>query len=176
MIIHEGKLHLTWGTGDYEMVAPLIDGNVKPEGIVLNPITLGSPERHWRMMRHHEFDVSELSMSSYMMLADQGSDFIAIPVFAHRRFRHSYIFVNSKQIQKPADLNGKKIGLRTFQATAGIWARGILQEEYGVDLKGVQWFTQDEDDVPFEPNPGWSVTRLPAGTNIDRMLQDGELQ
>jgi 4,5-dihydroxyphthalate decarboxylase len=176
LIIHEGKLHLTWGTGDYELVAPLVNGEVQPEGIVLNPIMIGSPERHWRMMRHHEFDLCELSMSSYLMMSDQGSDVIAIPVFAHRRFRHSYIFVNKKQIQKPKDLIGKKIGLRTFQATAGVWARGILEEEYGVPLSSIEWFTQDEEDIPFEAKADMVFKRLPKDANIDKMLQDGEIQ
>lgn len=170
------KVHLTWGTGDYEIVQPLVDGTVEPEGIVLNPLIQGSPERHWRMIRHEEYDLCELSLSSYLMLYDQHKDFVAIPAFPHRRFRHSFIFVNPDHIKEPKDLIGKKVGLRTFQATAGLWARGILEEEYGVPTSSIKWYTQDPEDITFKPVPSISIEKLPDGANVDLMLQNGELQ
>jgi len=170
------KVYLTWGTGDYELVSPLIDGTIQPEGIELNPLIQSSPERHWRMMRHEEYDLCELSLSSYLMMFNRGRNFIAIPAFPHRRFRHSYIFVNPDHIKEPRDLIGKKVGLRTFQATAGLYARGILEEEYGVPVSSVKWYTQDPEDIPFKPAENISIKRLPEGSNVDQMLQEGELQ
>jgi len=170
------KVHLTWATGDYELVSPLIDGTVQPEGIELNPLLQDSPERMWRMARHEEYDICEFSFSYYLMTFDRGRDFIAIPAWPHRRFRHSFIFVNPDYVKEPKDLIGKKVGLRTFAATAGLWARGILEEIYGVPVSSIKWYTQDPDDIPFKPADNISIERLPEGSNVDKMLQDGELQ
>lgn len=170
------KLKLSWATGDYDLVSALITGEVKPEGMELMPITLASPERHWRMLRHHEFDVCELSMSSYLMSVCRGEPVIAIPVFPHRRFRHAYIFCNrDARIQTPRDLVGKRIGLRTFQNTAGLWTRGILEDEYGVLVKSVDWFTQDEEPIEFEPPGDLRLQRVSPGRNLDEMLVCGDL-
>ena len=116
----DGKVQLTLACGDYDINRGLIDGTVQPEGIDLVTITLLSPERHWRMMRGQEFDVCELSLACYLMIRDQSSlPFIAIPVFPHRHFRHSYIFVNADAgIETPKDLEGRKVGIRTWQNTA----------------------------------------------------------
>lgn len=171
------KVHLTWATGEYESMLPLIDGTIQPEGIELNTLLQSSPERHWRMMRHEEYDLCELSLSSYLMMIDQGRDFIAIPAFPHRRFRHSFIFVNPDYVKQPKDLIGKKVGLMTYQATAALWIRGILEEEYGVPASSIEWLTQDDEPVPFKKIPAHiSIKRLSEGSNIDLMLQKGELQ
>jgi 4,5-dihydroxyphthalate decarboxylase len=79
-------------------------------------------------------------------------------------------------IDKPADLNGKRIGLDTLQNSAGLWMRGILQDHYGLDLKTVEWWCQEEEDVPFEPAQWMKVRRVAKGKNIDQMLVDGELE
>ncbi|HZK11032.1 MAG TPA: ABC transporter substrate-binding protein [Atribacterota bacterium] len=170
------KLHLTWGTGEYESMLPLIDGIIEPEGIELNPLLQSSPERHWRMLRHEEYDLCELSLSSFLMMFDQGRDFIAIPAFPHRRFRHSFIFVNPDYVKKPKDLIGKKVGLMTYQATAALWIRGILEDEYGVPVDSIEWFTLNDEPVPFKkPITNISIEKLPEGSNLDLMLQKGEL-
>src|SRR5207247_8268185 len=111
------RLRLTLALGDYDINRGLIEGTTQPEGISLVCIRLHSPERHWRMMRGQEFDACELSLASYLIIRDQRSlPFIAIPVFPHRRFRHSYIFVNSKAgLTTPKDLEGRRIGIRTSQ-------------------------------------------------------------
>ena len=133
------RLQLTLACGDYDINRGLIDGTVRPEGIDLVPIVLPSPERHWRMLRGQEFDVCELSLASYLVLRDRRAlPFIAIPAFPHRRFRHSYIFVRSAAgIEKPKDLESRRVGIRTWQNTALLWVRGILEEHYGVDLTTV---------------------------------------
>jgi 4,5-dihydroxyphthalate decarboxylase len=171
------KLHLTLACGDYDLMRALREETVKPESIDLTVVNLSSPERHWRMLRHLEFDVCELSMASYMLAKDLGvARYTAIPAFPHRRMRHSFFLVNTDAgVRTPKDLEGKKVGLRTFQNTASVWMRGILQDEYGVDLETITWVGQDEEDVPFTP-PSWMKwQRAPAGTNHDVLLQRGDL-
>ena len=173
-----GKLNLTLASGDYDLVRALKDGTVQPDGIELNLLTdMDSTTRHWRMLRNREFDVAELSMSSYIAAKFRDHPFEAIPVFLHRRFRHGFIFINTQSgIEKPSDLAGKKIGLKTWQATAILWLRGILEHEYGVAHRDVHWVTELEEDVAFTPPPGVSIERAPAGKNIETMLAEGELQ
>jgi len=150
---------------------------VQPPGMELNVLTMASPERHGRMLRHEEFDVCELSLVAYLLSWERKRPFTAIPVFPHRRFRHGYMVKRAGcGIEKPADLNGKRVGLDTLQNSAGLWMRGILQDHYGVDLKTVDWWCQEEEDVPFEPAKWMKVRRVPKGKNVDQMLQDGELE
>ena len=171
------RLPLTLGCGAYDLLRPLMDGSVVPAGIDLNVLTMASPERHGRMLRHEEFDVCELSLIAYLVALDQGRTFRAIPVFPHRRFRHSYMVKRADAgIERPSDLNGKRVALDTLQNSAGLWMRGILQDHYGVDLKSIDWWCQEEEDVPFEPAKWMKLHRVPKGKNIDQMLIDGELE
>ncbi len=171
------QVHLTLACGDYEIIRALKEGTVKPDGIELTVLTdMTSDIRHWRMIRNHEFDVAELSMSNYLMAKYIGLPFAAIPVFLHRRFRHGFIFLNAtKNIRKPTDLVGKKVGLRNFQATANLWIRGILEHEYQVPHKSIQWFKQDEEEVEWSPPSGLYIQRVAAEKNVERMLVEGEL-
>jgi 4,5-dihydroxyphthalate decarboxylase len=171
------KLHLTLACGDYESIRALKEGTVKPDGIELTVLTdMTSDIRHWRMIRNHEFDIAELSMSNYLMAKYTGLPFAAIPVFLHRRFRHSFIFLNAaKNIRKPTDLVGKKVGLRNFQATANLWIRGILEHEYQLPHRSIQWFKQDEEEVEWTPPSGLNIQRVAAGKNVEQMLVEGEL-
>ena len=171
------KLKLTLACGDYEIIQALKSGAVQPDGIELNVLTdMDSSSRHWRMLRNEEFDVCELSGSSYLMAKDRGRAFSAIPVFLHRRFRHGFVFVNTtKGIEKPSDLNGKRIGLKTYQATAILYLRGLLAEEYGVDLTSIDWVTELDEEIPFETPPGIRLKRAPEGADISDMLAEGEV-
>ena len=129
------------------------------------------------MLRHQEFDVCELSLVGYLVSRDKGCGYNAIPVFPHRRFRHSYMVKRTGcGIEKPSDLNGKRVGLDTLQNSAGLWMRGILQDHYGVDLKSIEWWCQEEEDIPFEPAKWMNVKRVAQGKNIDQMLVDGEIE
>ena len=171
------KLNLTLACGDYDLLRPLIEGAARAPGIELNALTMASPERHGRMLRHQEFDVCELSLVAYLVARDQGAAFTAIPVFPHRRFRHGYVVKRANcGIEKPADLNGKRVGLDTLQNSAGLWMRGILQDHYGVELKSIEWWCQEEEDVAFQPAAWMKVRRVPQGKDIDRMLLEGELE
>ncbi len=172
-------LRLTLACGDYDINRGLVEGADTIQGVDAVPLTMSSPERHWRLLRHHEFDICELSMASYLAMRDQKSDpYVAIPVFPHRRFRHSYLFVNpAAGIKEPRDLEGKSVGLRTWQTTAGLWTRGILEEHYGVDIRSITWFAQDEEDLPLDlASRGFTERRVPEGDDVDRMLVNGDLQ
>jgi len=105
-----------------------------------------------------------------------GLPFTAIPVFLHRRFRHGFIFLNtSKGIRKPADLIGRRIGLRNFQATANLWIRGILEHEHGLPHRSVHWFKQDEEEVDWTPPADLDIQRIAAGKSVEKMLLEGDL-
>jgi 4,5-dihydroxyphthalate decarboxylase len=171
------KLHLTLACGDYESIRALKEGVVKPDGIELTVLTeMTSDIRHWRMIRNREFDVAELSMSNYLLAKYKGMPFAAISVFLHRRFRHGFVFLNtSKGITKPTDLIGKKVGLRNFEATANLWIRGILEHEYKVPHKQIQWFKQDDEEVEWTPPPDLNIQRVKPGKSVEKMLVEGEL-
>jgi 4,5-dihydroxyphthalate decarboxylase len=171
------RVHLTLACGDYESIRALKEGTIKPDGIELTVLTdMTSDTRHWRMIRNREFDVAELSMSNYLMAKYIGLPFTAIPVFLHRRFRHGFIFLNAaKNIGKPIDLIGKKVGLRNFQATANLWIRGILEHEYKLPHRSIYWFKQDEEEVEWTPPSGLHIERVGAGKNVEKMLVTGEL-
>src|SRR5262249_3874066 len=171
------KVNLTLACGDYESIRALKEGTVKPDGIELTVLTdMTSDIRHWRMIRNREFDVAELSMSNYLMAKYLGLPFAAIPVFLHRRFRHGFIFLNAaKNIHKPADLIGKKVGLRNFQATGNLWMRGILEHEHQLPHRSIQWFKQDEEEVEWTPPSDLDIRRVKVGENVEEMLVRGEL-
>ena len=143
------KLPLTFACGDNEIVRPLISDEVEVDGVDLTILTdMDSATRHWRFLRNHEFDVAEVSSSSYLAARDRDWPFRAIPVFLHRRFRHGFMFINTtKGITKPTDLIGRKIGVKTLMTSAVLWMRGILQHEYGVPLESIEWFAELDDDV-----------------------------
>ncbi|HWO41644.1 MAG TPA: ABC transporter substrate-binding protein [Candidatus Eisenbacteria bacterium] len=172
------KLRLTLACGDYEIIRALKEGVVTPDGIELTVLTdMTSDVRHWRMLRNREFDVAELSMSNYMIARTKGLPFTAIPVFLHRRFRHGFVFLNAASgIARPADLIGRKVGLRNFSATANLWIRGILEHEYQVPHREIRWYKQDEEEVEFTPPADLALERIPPGQSVERMLLDGELQ
>lgn len=172
-----GRLKLTAAFGTQDINRPLVEGRVKPPGIELIPLVMPSPQRHWRMARHLEFDVCEFSLASYLAMLGTGDcPFVAIPVFPHRRFRHGYVFVKAGSQHDIRDaVPAARIGLRTWQTTAGLWLRGILQDEYGLDLRRVSWRTQDEEDLPLPHLSGFSIQRVPSGQTVTSMLERGEL-
>lgn len=171
------RIRLSLACGDYDINQGLINGVVQPQGVDLTVITEHSPERHFRMLRNGEFDVCEFSLGSYIMAHGRGDwPMTAIPAFPHRRFRHGYIFVNTAaRIREPRDLNGRRVGIRTWQTTAGLWARGILQDDHGVDLRSITWVAQDEEDIPLQPAHGFRMERAPAGREVTEMLAAGDL-
>ena len=172
------KIELTLACGDYEIMRALKDGTVRPDGIDLKVVTaMDSPARHWRFLRGHEFDMGEVSASSYIAARDNDLPFRAIPVFPHRRFRHGFAFVNtSKGITSPKDLIGKKVGVKFFLNSAALWLRGILQHEYDVPFQSMEWYTELDEDIAEAALPGdLKISRVPPSKSIIGMLLDGEL-
>lgn len=170
-------VHLTLACGDYDRTRALIDGRVEPAGIELTVLPLSNAwARHQRMLRHQEFDVAELSLSCFLMARDRGQRFVAIPIFPYRMFRHSYLWCSAGAgIREPADLAGKRIGLGMYQITTALWLRGHLQHDYGVAPGQLQWVTEMEELLPFEPPPGVHIEVVPPGGNLETMLLEGAL-
>jgi 4,5-dihydroxyphthalate decarboxylase len=171
------RIPLTLACGDYEIIRPLKEGVVKPDGIDLTILTaMDSTTRHWRFLRGHEFDMAEVSCSSYIVARDQGFAATAIPVFLHRRFRHGFVFINTqKGIKKPTDLIGKKVGVKQFQATAIVWMRGILEHEYGVPQKSIEWVPELDETIEFKPPPDLRITKLANNETVEGLLAEGKL-
>ena len=177
------KLRLSFGCWNYDRTRALMDGRVQPDGIDLNYLNMPVEETFFRMLRNKEFDVAEMSLSSYTVsLFSEARPFIAIPVFPSRFFRHSCIYVNAAAgINEPRDLIGKRIGNPEYQMTAPAWIRGILQDEYSVPIDSVTYFTGGEEE------PGRSEKlklNLPANIEVERigptqtlsaMLASGEI-
>ncbi len=170
-------IHLTLACGDYEITRPLMEGAAKPDGIDLTVVTdIDSTTRHWRFLRNREFDVAEISASSFILAKDAGHPFVGIPVFLHRRFRHEFIFINTnKGILAPKDLIGKKIGVKSYQVSAILWMRGILEHEYGVPHKSIHWFAELDEDVEFTPPADLQLSRMTDSQTCENMLVSGEL-
>ncbi|HEY1460755.1 MAG TPA: ABC transporter substrate-binding protein, partial [Casimicrobiaceae bacterium] len=158
-------------------------GSVRAEGIDLNCLNLHVEETFYRMLRHREFDVAEMSLSSYAVSASRGdSPFIAIPVFPSRFFRQSCIFVSQRSgIREPSDLAGKRVGTPEYQMTAPVWIRGILQDEYGVAADSVEYWTGGEEEtgrdekIALELPSNFRLRRIGATQTLSRMLADGDI-
>jgi 4,5-dihydroxyphthalate decarboxylase len=177
------KLELTLACWDYDRTRALMDGRVAIDGIELNYLNLPVEETFFRMLRYREFDVAELSLSSYTVsLFLENSPFIAIPVFPSRFFRHSCIYVNRNSgIREPQDLIGKRVGVPEFQMTAAVWIRGILSDEYHVPVSEVTYYTGGEEE-PGRPEkialslpPEIHVEPIGPTQTLSRALESGEI-
>jgi hypothetical protein len=175
------RLHLTLACGDYDRTRALEDGSVRADGIDLTYLRLPVEETFFRMLRHREFDVAEMSLSTYAATLDQDPrPFVALPVFTSRMFRHGGIYVNADAgIATPADLVGKRVGAPELQLTAGVWIRGILAEHHGVPIDSVTYYTGGQE-TPGRiekgvVETGLDVRRIPAGATLSAMLVAGEI-
>lgn len=168
------KLRLTLGCWNYDRTSRLMDGRIEPDGIELVYLNMPVEETFFRMLRHHEFDAAEMSLSSYAMsLFTEKKPFIAIPVFPSRFFRHSCIYINAKSgIREPKDLVGKRIGNPEYQMTAPVWIRGILADEYKVPVTSVTYCTGGEEE-PGRPEK--LKLDLPASIRIERIGENQTL-
>src|SRR5919205_326530 len=135
------KLTLSLACCDYDRTRALFDGRVTIDGCDVVPTPLEPEEAFHRAFKYGEFDISELSLSSYTLQVSRGENsYVAIPAFVSRLFRHSGIYVRTDRgIRRPEDLKGKTIGLPEYQITANVWIRGILKDEYGVKPSDIKW-------------------------------------
>ena len=179
----ETKLELSIALSENENTRAILDGRVAPASIKLYPTPLHPSEMFWRQLKFAEFDVSEMSMSSLTIATSQGqTQWIGIPVFTTREFFHNRILVRiAADIEKPADLRGKRVGVPEYQQTAAIWGRGVLQNEFGVHPKEIEWFMERTPETShggatgFKAPAGVTVNRIPPTTNIGEMMVKGEL-
>jgi len=163
---------------------PVSTGRVSPEGIELNFLALTDVNDMFRrMIRHQEFDISEMSMSSYLMALDQGHpEFVGIPVFPSRVFRHGFVFVNAEaKIKDPQSLRGKKVGVPSYSMTSALWERAIIEHEYGVEPAEMDWYqrqgqgTEDDDPLTVDLPDGVNPQGIPSETSLSEMLANGSL-
>jgi 4,5-dihydroxyphthalate decarboxylase len=155
----------------------LKDGSVKPKTFVFDFVEVDPLIAAFRrMVRGLEFDICEMAITTYVCAREHGKRMTALPIFLVRAFHHGAILVNTKAgIRTPKDLEGKKVGVnRGYTVTTGVWARGILQEEHGVDLRKVTWVLSGDEHVA-EYRPPANVVPIEAGKKIEDMLATGEL-
>jgi len=176
------KLQLSVAMGDYDRTRALLDASVQIDGVDPVYMTLSPEETFFRAFRNVEFDISEMSFSSYLVkLAAGECPYIAVPVFLSRAFRHTAIHVRKDRIKRPQDLKGRRIGVPEYQLTANVWARAILQDDYGVSPADVTWVRGGIDE-PGRPEkiklrlpPDVRMENAPEGDTISAMLDRGDI-
>jgi 4,5-dihydroxyphthalate decarboxylase len=177
------NLQLSIGITSNPRTWPIIDGTVNPDGIDLIPTVLHPSELFWRQLHFSEFAVSEMSCSSFLIAIARGDTrFVGLPIFTTRRFFHTSILVRrAAGIETPADLKGKRVGVPEYQQTAALWGRGVLQHEFGVAAKDMEFWMERTPEMShggatgFKPPPGVTVNQIPADKSIGSMMLEGEL-
>lgn len=178
------KLPLTFACGLYDRVVALATGAVPVEGIDLSFINIDSPREIFdRMSGGLEFDASEYSSSEFISRFAAGDcPFVAIPVFPSRAFRHGFVVVNRKAVTKPKDLEGKRIGLPMYTMTASIIIKGLLQDEFGVDLSKIEWVEGQINGGEAHGTPATmplvrpvAIEQNKSGKSLSTLLEQGEI-
>ena len=176
-------MSLSIAMGDYDRTRPIFDGQVLIDGVDPVCMLLSPEEMFFRAFRHQDFDVSELSLSSYCVTVARGEPhYVAIPVFLSRAFRHTSIYIRlDRNINKPEDLIGKRIGIAEYQLSANVWVRGILEQDYGVQPADITW-VQGGMDTPSRPEKiklelpdDVRIEAAPAGVTLNDMLASGDI-
>jgi 4,5-dihydroxyphthalate decarboxylase len=177
------KLQISVGCCNYDRTAAVLDGRAPVEGCEVIPAAIEPEEAFHRAFRFGEFDVSELSLSSHTMMTSRGqNDYIGVPAFVSRLFRHSGIYVrDDRGIESPADLRGKQVGLPEYQITANVWIRGILQDDYALEPSSVHWRRGGVEEAgrleraPLALPPEIDLQQVREGGTLSSMLESGEL-
>ncbi|RJG02618.1 ABC transporter substrate-binding protein [Noviherbaspirillum sedimenti] len=176
------NLQLSIAVGNYDRVRPLFSGRTQIDGVDPVFMALSPEEIFFRAFRNQEFDVTEMSFSSYLIKHSRGeSPYIGIPVFLSRAFRHTAIYARKDRIHQPADLKGKRIGIPEYQLTALVWARAILMDDYGVNPADVTWVLGGIDEpgriekIKLELPPNVRLEHAPEGETISSLLDQGAI-
>ncbi len=176
------KLELSVAIGDYDRTRPLFDGSVAIDGITPVFMALEPEEVFFRAFRHAEFDIAELSLSSFTLKASRGDNaYVGVPAFLSRAFRHNAIYVRTDRIRAPADLKNKRVGVPEYQLTACVWARAILAEDHGVQPADVTWVRGGLEQpgrlekIPVELPKNLRLEAAPAGRSLSELLEAGEI-
>ena len=167
------KLTLGFISAFNERVEPLMNGTVKPEGMVLIPTYSHPAETFWRQLKFGEFEVAEMSMSSFLIAKSQGADMVALPVFPSRRLFQTELSYNiDSGITRPEELAGKKLGVAEYQQTAALWIRGILEHDFGVSQYKIHWHMERSEEMSHGGATGF---KLPAGISFNRIAANKSL-
>jgi 4,5-dihydroxyphthalate decarboxylase len=176
------KLNLSVAIGDYDRNRPLIDGAVQMDGVDPVFMTLSPEEIFFRAFKTTDFDICELSLSSSTVkTADGNFPYVGIPAFLSRCFRHTSIYVRTDRIKRPQDLKGKRIGLPEYQLTAVVWARALLEDEFGVKPSDVTWVRGGiahagrPEKIKLNLPKNVRLEDAPEGKTISGMLASGEI-
>jgi 4,5-dihydroxyphthalate decarboxylase len=168
---------------DYDRTRAILEGRIRPEGLTVDYIALPPEETFFRMARFREFDVAELSLSSYVLSRRSAEPpFVAVPVFPSRAFRHSGIYVRrGGGIERPEDLRGRRVGVAEYQLTANVWIRGILAEHHGLSFSDVTYVTGGLEDptriekIKLELPASIRIETAPSGRTLAELLAEGEI-
>ncbi len=162
--------------GNHGQTAALKDGRVGVDGVDLNFLSVKPmTDAYRRMARTAEFAISELAPTTYLAARAKGAPITALPIPMTRRFRHAGIVLpENSPVREPKDLEGRKVGVRAYTVTAALWTRGVLQNDYGVDLSKITWVTDDEEHVLGLDMPS-NVVAAPAGRSLAQMMAQGDL-
>ena len=176
------KLNLSVAVRDYDRTRPLSDGQVQIDGVDPVFMALDPEEIFFRAFRHAEFDICELSLSSFTVKTVQGNcPYVGVPAFVSRAFRHTAIYVRTDRIKKPADLKGRKIGVPEYQLTANVWARAILDDDHGVKPSDIHWVRGGLTDagrlekISITLPKDVRLDNIPEGRTLSSMLEAGEI-
>ncbi len=177
------KLTLSIAFSDNERTRPIAQGRHHPQGVRLLPTVVFPSEMFWRQLKYHDFDVSEMSLSSLIIATARGDNsWVALPIYTSRKFFHTNILVRAdKGIRTPQDLRGKRVGVPEYQQTAALWSRGILAHEFGVQAQDLEWFMERGPEkshggvTGFKPPAGVRLNTIDAKTNIGEMLLNDQL-
>lgn len=170
------RIKLDISIAAFPHTAALLSGEIPIEGVEPNFIeVIPQIGAFRRMVRQVEFDVCEIAPTTYIIARAYGAPFVALPIFVTRRFHHSGLLVRPDSgIKGPKDLEGKKVGVRAYSVTTGVWTRCILIDEYGLDSSKVTWVVDDEEHVTQLPLPS-NVVHAPEGRSLADMMAAGEL-
>ncbi len=160
--------------GDHPCTSALKNGSIKSDLVEFDFAEYSPTNKGFKpMVRDGAFDVSEMAIVTYLMAKSFGKPMVLLPNVVVARFQHGHALYNAKQgTLRPSDLNGKRVGIRSFTTTTGAWLRGILANDYGVDLNSIEWVTFEDAHVAEFKD---TTERAPAGKPIIQMLIDGEL-
>ena len=177
------NLELSVAIGDYDRTRPLVDGSVQIDGVDPVYLQLSPEEIFFRAFRHADFDICELSLSSFTLRTARGDNpYIGVPVFPSRAFRHTSIVVRTDRgIDRPADLKGRRVGTPEYQLTACVWARALLEDDFDVKPSDIVWVRGGMEQpgriekIDLKLPPGVRLESAAAGRTLSAMLAAGEI-
>jgi 4,5-dihydroxyphthalate decarboxylase len=176
------KLNLSIAVRDYDRTRPLTDGTVQIDGVDPVFMALDPEEIFFRAFRHAEFDICELSLSSSTVKTAQGDfAYVGVPAFVSRAFRHTSIYVRTDRVKQPADLKGRKVGVSEYQLTANVWARALLEDDYGVKPSDIHWIRGGLEEagrvekIAIKLPADVKLDPAPEGRTLNAMLEVGEI-